>query len=67
MEGVLPGEFFDVDEAAGFFGVVNAAGGFADLLADGEGAGGVVAQVGAVDFEPEAFGALAEGEDFGFG
>ena len=51
---------------ASFLGVVDGAGDVADLVADGEGlfAAGVVLEFGAVEFEPEPFGALAKGDDF---
>jgi hypothetical protein len=62
-------EHVDIDESPIAVRIEHLAGDFSDLVADGKHHLGcrVVAEFGFVDFQPQALGALAAGEDFGFG
>ncbi len=67
--GLVPSYFVGVDIGAGAIRVKDLPCNFTDLIADSEGGlgGGIVAEFGLMDFQPEALGALAVGHDFGFG
>ncbi len=67
--GRIPADLIEVDQPSVPRRVVDATGDIPDLMADGKYHLGsrVVMEIGTVDFQPQALGALAVGDDLGFG